>query len=129
MRVLFADDMQDTVLLYRTILELNHCAVEVAYNGEEAVQVARQAAEPFDAIILDVEMPRMNGWQAARAIRELPWGQGAFMMMFTAYGDSESLLRQVGEVGADALYNKPMMHHELIRRLREGVAQRISQGT
>ncbi len=56
----------------------------VAHNGADAVDAVRE--EHFDAIIMDVEMPKLNGWDATGQIRTLPHGETVPIIMFTAYG-------------------------------------------
>jgi signal transduction histidine kinase/ActR/RegA family two-component response regulator len=57
------------------LLEKNGCSVRVACNGVEAL--ARYVEQPFDLIFMDVQMPAMNGYEAARAIRRLEQTSGA----------------------------------------------------
>jgi CheY-like chemotaxis protein len=67
--VLVAEDNDINALLIRSLLtRLGHNVV-VAHNGEEAVAVWRDAATPFDLILMDVQMPRLDGLGAARQIR------------------------------------------------------------
>lgn len=63
------DDTHDTLQLYCLVLELQGFSVQVADSGEEALRVVRDTVKAFDAILLDVEIPRMNGWEVLRAIR------------------------------------------------------------
>jgi CheY-like chemotaxis protein len=57
----------------------------LAGNGREAIDLVRD--EPFDAIIMDVEMPEMNGWDAARTIRTLGNSRQIPIVVYTAYHD------------------------------------------
>jgi CheY-like chemotaxis protein len=110
-------------------LQVYGCEVEIAYDGDEAIDVARKSGEAFDAIVLDVEMPRMNGCDAARVIRELPVSRGAFIVLFTAFGDLKTMAQQAKEAGADIMLNKPMMPQELVEIIRQGVQERRTPGT
>jgi CheY-like chemotaxis protein len=125
MRILIVDDMPDTVELFRLVLQLHQFNVETAFNGAEAVQRVAHNAEPFDAIVLDIEMPLMNGWQALGAIRELPQGKSPFVALFTGYSDSGDQQR-AASAGADCVLIKPILPNALIETIRTGVKQRYS---
>lgn len=117
MRILFVDDLEDARELFRIAFTLHGHCVQLASNGVEAVDLV-ESGEPFDAIVMDVEMPEMNGWDAVRAIRELPEGQELPIIMFTAYGNSASL-RLAEEVGADDVLYKPLPPRELLNRITQ----------
>lgn len=114
MKLLFVDDMRDTRDFFRFAFELENVEVRLASNGEEAVDLVRR--ESFDAIVMDVEMPEMNGWDAVRHIRELENGQGIPILMYTAVGDSETR-RKAGEVGANTVLFKPLLPREILARI------------
>jgi CheY-like chemotaxis protein len=124
MRILFADDNPDTLKLYRLVLELQGFTVEVVDNGASAVEVVRHTS-PFDAIVLDMEMPRMNGLDALKAIREMPQGQKPAIIIFTAY-EAKALQAHVEEAGADDILFKPLLPQELVEALQRAVAQRTA---
>jgi CheY-like chemotaxis protein len=69
-RVLLAEDNEINVLVARTLLETAGYAVECAWDGVQAVEMARNGG--FDVVLMDMQMPRMNGIDAARAIKTLP---------------------------------------------------------
>ncbi len=71
-RVMIVDDEPDLVMVLTMALELNGFAAESALCGAEAVTRLRAAAagsRPFDALLLDIVMPAVNGWQVMEAIR------------------------------------------------------------
>lgn len=119
MRILFVDDMPDTRDIFRLAFGLRGHATRVAGNGLEAVSAVTE--EPFDAIVMDVEMPEMNGWDAVKQIRTLGNGVGVPIIMFTAYGNSEDEKR-AHEVGADCLLQKPLLPQELLSQIHKLVA-------
>jgi CheY-like chemotaxis protein len=108
MKILFVDDMPDTRMLFSIAFERQGHLTRAAADGMEAVEAVR--GEPFDAIVMDVEMPRMNGWDATRHIRQMPNGQNVPILIFTGYGEDQ---RKALEVGANAtprerLFRKPV---------------------
>ncbi|MDR3528903.1 MAG: response regulator [Rhizomicrobium sp.] len=69
-RVLLAEDNEINVMVARTLLESAGYAVECAWDGVQAVAAAKNGG--FDVILMDMQMPRMSGIEAARAIKKLP---------------------------------------------------------
>ncbi len=119
MRILFVDDMRDTRELFQMALKLHGVDTRLASDGSEAVSAVQE--EQFDAIIMDVEMPKMNGWEAVRTIRTLANGQKTPIIMFTAYGNGENHRRAL-ESGANDLWFKPILPTEMINRLNAYIA-------
>jgi len=112
MKILFVDDMPDTRMLFSIAFETQGHLTHVAADGLEAVEAVRN--EPFDAIVMDVEMPRMNGWDATRHIRQMPNGQNVPILIFTGYGEDQC---KALEVGANGLVQKPLVPQELLSHL------------
>ena len=69
LRILIVDDNQDGALMLSTLLELKGHQTSTAHNGLEAVQAAAEAR--YDAVLLDLSMPVMDGFQAATVLRQL----------------------------------------------------------
>lgn len=116
MRILFVDDLPDTRDVFRLAFGIQGHTTRLAANGREAVDAVRE--EAFDAVIIDVEMPEMNGFDAVRHIRELPHGNNVPIIMFTAYGDGEAQ-EKASEAGADLLLHKPILPQELLMRIEQ----------
>ena len=120
-KILFVDDIRDTRDFFRFAFELEKVEVRLASDGLEAVQAARE--EVFDAIVMDVEMPEMNGWDAVRAIRALPNGIDVPILMYTAAMDN-GIRARAQEVGADVVLFKPLLPREILSRIEKILAQR-----
>jgi DNA-binding response OmpR family regulator len=111
--------MRDTRDFFRFAFELENVEVRLASNGQEAVDLVGK--ESFDAIVMDVEMPEMNGWDAVRHIRQLNNGQAVPILMYTAIGDSETR-KKAGEVGANTVLFKPLLPREILSRIEKLIA-------
>jgi len=111
MHILFVDDMPDTRDVFRIAFGIHGHQTRVAGNGFDAVSAVRE--EPFDVIIMDVEMPGMNGWETVRQIRELGNGHAVPIVMFTAYSSREDH-DKAREAGANDVLQKPMLPQDLI---------------
>lgn len=116
MHILFVDDLPDTRDVFRLAFGIQGHTTRLAANGREAVDAVREDA--FDAVIIDVEMPEMNGFDAVRHIRQLPNGAKVPIIMFTAYGDGEAQEKS-SEAGADLLLHKPILPQELLMRIEQ----------
>jgi two-component system OmpR family response regulator len=113
MRLLVVEDEQRLAAGLRKGLEAEGFAVDVAHNGTDGLWMARE--NPFDAIVLDVMLPGVNGYQVCRTLR----GEGNWtpILMLTAkdgvWDEVEGL-----DTGADDYLAKPFAYAVLIARLR-----------
>lgn len=120
MRILVADDEKIIVKGIKFNLENEGYQVEAAYDGEEAVELARVKA--FDLIILDLMMPKLDGLQVCMKIREF---STVPIIMLTAR--SEDMDKIIGfEYGADDYITKPFNILELKARVR-AILRRTAQ--
>jgi len=125
-RVLVADDLRDSADSMALVLELAGHEVRAAYDGAEAVELAR-AALP-DVVVLDIGMPRLDGYAACRAIRALPGGDRILMIALTGWGQPEDR-RKAREAGFDHHLTKPVDPMRLRELLaKEAGARRTHQG-
>ncbi len=104
-RMLVVDDSQAAARTLATVLKLLGNEVRTAHDGIEAVQAA-EAFRP-EVILMDVGMPRLGGHDAARRIRERPWGKTAIIIAITGWG-REGDRMQSKEAGFDAHLVKPV---------------------
>ncbi len=109
-RILVADDNVDSAESLGRLLELLGSDVRTANEGVQALQEA-EAFQP-DVILLDIGMPKMNGYEVCRRIRELPWGGSAYMVAMTGWGQEEDK-RRSHEAGFDRHLVKPMNFEDI----------------
>ena len=116
-RILVADDNRDAADALATLLELAGHEVRVAHDGEEAVTISERF-EPH-IILLDLGMPKMDGYETARHIRQQPWGSRAKLVALTGWGQQRDRERTT-EAGFDAHLVKPVTDFDLFHALIEG---------
>ena len=104
-RVLVVDDNRDAAISLATLLELMGNETRTAYDGLEALEVG--AAFRPDLILLDIGMPRLNGYDTARRVREQPWGKAVTLIALTGWGQEEDR-RRSAEAGFDTHVVKPV---------------------
>ncbi|HKV12707.1 MAG TPA: PAS domain-containing protein [Thermoanaerobaculia bacterium] len=104
-RVLVVDDNRDAALSLAMMLELMGHETRTAHDGLEAFDVA--AAFRPNLILLDIGMPKMNGCDTARLLRQQPWGQSLMLVALTGWGQEEDR-RTSMEAGFDSHLVKPI---------------------
>lgn len=113
--VLVADDDVAIRFMAQEALEGEGFAVEEAGNGKEAL-AQFQALRP-DIVLLDVQMPQLDGFETCAAIRQLPEGAHIPIVMMTGLEDAESIDRAY-EIGATDFVTKPVQWSIVCQRLR-----------
>jgi DNA-binding response OmpR family regulator len=114
-RVLVVDDEPDIVELVAANLRKEGFEVRGAGDGSRALALVRE--EPFDAVVLDLMLPDVQGLDVCRALRRDPKTAGIALIMLTARGEEVDKL--IGfEVGADDYLAKPFSPRELVARVR-----------
>jgi PAS domain S-box-containing protein len=113
-RILIVDDNQDSVDSLAMLLKIMGNEVATAYDGEQAVEAA-EAIRP-DVVLLDIGMPKLNGYDACRRIREQPWGEGMFLIALTGWGQEEDR-RRTEEAGFNRHMVKPVDADVLMKLL------------
>ena len=113
MRVLIVEDeLKMAGLVRRGLLEEGHAA-DVASSGEDAIWMAQ--AHPYDAIVLDVMLPRLSGYDTCRTLRNA--GVWSPVLMLTSRDAVEDRVAGL-DAGADDYLTKPFSFAELLARLR-----------
>ena len=113
MKLLIAEDEIDLAEALTAFFEKNQFTVEAVHNGADAYDYAREGG--YDAVILDVMMPKMNGIEVLRRLRED--GVTTPIMMLTAKAQKDDRVEGF-DAGADDYLPKPFAPDELLSRVR-----------
>ena len=119
-KILVVDDEPNIVLSLEFLMKHAGFQVRTASDGEAAL--AAIAAEQPDLMLLDVMMPRKNGYEVCQAVRANPDWKGIRIIMLTAKG--REVEREKGlALGADDYITKPFSTQEVVERVRELLAE------
>ena len=113
MKILLADDEKDLVKALSAILKQNNYSVDTAFDGESALDSALTGV--YDLIILDVMMPKLDGFSALKILREN--GVNTPVLLLTAKSDVSDKISGLN-LGADDYITKPFDTEELLARIR-----------
>ena len=113
-RILVADDNDDAAQMLRVLLQSMGQEVHTAADGLQAVELA--ATWRPDVALLDIGMPKLNGYDAARRIREQGGGKDIVLIALTGWGQEEDRLR-AAEAGFNYHLTKPLDPDELAKLL------------
>jgi CheY-like chemotaxis protein len=104
-KILVVDDNHDSALSLAMMLSIMGHDTRTAHDGESAVQTA----ETFlpDVVLLDIGLPKLNGYEVAQRIREKPWGESMYLIAVTGWGQDEDRQRS-SEVGLNLHMVKPV---------------------
>ncbi|MET3918418.1 signal transduction histidine kinase/CheY-like chemotaxis protein [Variovorax sp. OAS795] len=124
--IVIADDNLSAVTLLAELLRMEGHEVHVATDGAQALTIA-EAVRP-SVLILDIGMPKLTGYEVAQAVRCTPWGQQAFLLAATGWGQEADKAR-ARAAGFDAHLIKPFDPVELLDVLerRVGTAGEVSR--
>jgi two-component system alkaline phosphatase synthesis response regulator PhoP len=120
--ILLADDEEDVSLVARTRLEVNGFEVVTAADGAEALDRFRERRP--DLVLLDLRMPRMNGYEVCQVLKTDPATRDVPVIIFSASSSqSQELERRCLELGADDYIRKPYNAEQLVARVRKQLAR------
>ena len=119
MKLLYAEDEPAMAEAVTDILEYHNFTVDTVYDGAEALAYAR--VEHYDGIILDVMMPKMDGFTVLKALREE--GNTTPVLLLTAKAEVEDRIAGL-DLGADDYLPKPFATGELLARVRAMLRRR-----
>jgi len=114
MKVLVVDDNRDAAMSLSMLVELLGYETQTAYDGQEALDVAEQFTP--DVVLLDLGMPRMDGFEACRRMRERPWGSRVAVIAVTGWGQAEDQ-RRTEAAGFDRHLLKPVAADLMVEML------------
>lgn len=112
MKILIAEDDKKIARLLQLLLEGEDYKTEIAYDGKYALEIAKSQA--FDLLLLDIMMPKMNGIEVCRKIRE--FSKTPIIIISAKDEVSDKVIGL--ELGADDYITKPFSNEELIARVK-----------
>ena len=116
MRILIVDDSTDTIDMLRRLFEMDGAVVATASRAAEALEIARR--QDFDAVLSDISMPAMDGFEFVRRLRELARHKEVPVLAITGFGREEDVKRAQAE-GFHSHVTKPIDVNNLVQTLRQ----------
>ncbi|MDF2456712.1 MAG: arcB [Cytophagaceae bacterium] len=120
-QVLLVDDNQVNLFVAERILEKAGCTVTTATNGEEAIKKAQE--KNFDLILMDIQMPKMDGITATKAIKELLKKKTPPIIAMTAYAMKEDQEKFINS-GMNDYISKPISADNLLIKIQEWLVKK-----
>lgn len=123
MKILIVDDNRENIILLRDILEVEDYDVIDATSGQRALDIVPD--ESPDLILLDVNMPHMNGFEVCQRLKSDEASSHIPIIMLTALTDVESRVKGL-DVGADDYLSKPYSPRELLARVERSLRSKAA---
>lgn len=120
-RILIVDDNKDSAESLAMLLRLSGHETRLAYDGFEAVTIAKQFRP--DVMLLDIGLPKLNGYDACREIRSQSWGRDILIVALTGWGQDTDR-RKSKKAGFDEHMVKPVNHGALLQLLASFTSRR-----
>jgi DNA-binding response OmpR family regulator len=114
-RILIVDDEPNIVLSLEFLMRREGYQVAVAADGEAALE--ELATQAPDLVVLDIMLPKMNGFDVCRRIRADPRWKDVRILMLTARGRETEVSKGVG-LGADLYVTKPFSTKDLVAQIK-----------
>lgn len=124
MRILFAEDERSLSRAISALLEKKNYSVDAVYNGKDALDYLE--AGNYDALILDIMMPKLNGLEVLRRLRER--GDPIPVLLLTAKSEISDKVTGL-DMGANDYLTKPFSTEELLARIRAMTREQTEQAT
>ncbi|MCA9470926.1 MAG: ATP-binding protein [Nitrospirales bacterium] len=118
-RVLVVDDNENNATMMKALLEMENIVVDLAFDGLSAFHKALEFVP--DVILLDLGLPKLNGYQVCERLRAEPCGANIFIIALTGWGQ-ESSRQRTQQIGFDDHLVKPVGHREIMEAIAKGVA-------
>lgn len=122
LRILVSDDNRDAAESLAALLRMIGHEVRIAYDGVEAVGLAKEYRP--DAVVLDIGMPKMNGYDVARKLRAEPIGKDMTIIALSGWAKEEDK-RRSHEAGIDHHLVKPLEPATLLRLLASNTRSQV----
>ncbi len=114
-RILIVDDEPNIVISLEFLMKREGFEVEIAADGEVALQALAEKIP--DLVVLDVMLPKMNGFDVCQQIRADPRWQGIKILMLTARGRDTEVAKGL-RLGADVYVTKPFSTKDLVAQIK-----------
>jgi len=120
-KILIVEDDPTTVQLIEFLLKKNNFEVLIAYNGVEALQIAKK--EKSDLILMDVMMPKMDGIEAIEKLKKDENTRDIPIVILSALGQEMDVMRGL-QAGASSYIVKPFSPKELLEEIKTKLAKK-----
>ena len=119
-RILLAEDNDLNAEITETLLEEQQLKVERVGDGKECLRTLQEMPEEYyDMILMDIQMPVMNGYEAAKAIRQLPGKRGSIPVVALTANAFEEDRKKALDVGMNGHIAKPLNMEQLLLTMGE----------
>ena len=122
--ILLVEDNSDNRIIYRRVLEHFGYTVIEALDGEEAIRLATERVP--DLILMDISIPRIDGWEATKAIRADARTNGIPIVALTAHAMPADRAR-AGEVGFASYLTKPIEPRRVVEEIERLMSSRLAR--
>jgi CheY-like chemotaxis protein len=123
LHVLVVDDNRTNQMVVEAMLGMHGCTIHLAGDGEEAVRLIRGGLR-CDVILMDIQMPVMDGMTATRVIRAMPGSTGAVPIVALTAAVEAGQESACFAAGMDGFVSKPIEHRALLAAVLEATAPR-----
>jgi DNA-binding response OmpR family regulator len=117
-KILVVDDEKDFNEILEDLMRVAGHDPVCVYNGEEAVEKVRDEDPPFDLVLMDLMMPRIDGFEAIREIRKILKDIFIPIIIVSALPEAENIEKGLNESGADEYLIKPFERRALLARVK-----------
>ena len=119
-RILVVDDQREILDVTSLVLQSAGYSTETASSGDEALD--RVTSEPFDLVLLDINMPGMDGWETLRLLRADDQLEQLVVLMFSVKGEVSDKVHSLQE-GASGFISKPYEVDDLVERIDRALGE------
>lgn len=117
LNILLAEDNELNQFLINSVVSDWNMNIHIAANGKEALDLLEK--EPFDLILMDMQMPEMDGFEAIQKIRAMASAKASLPIISLTAGDSEKEVAKCLAAGASAHVSKPFDPDELLHTIKK----------